>query len=98
MYVLKLETCTCLIQPRVLYRSLYVQIQLLKGVEEYKFTQQIIWYELVNVYTCTYMYILVYTWTSFVCTVLRLSSILRTQMALKDELSTANQQSSKGTS
>ena len=98
MYVLKLETCTCLIQPRVLYRSLDGQIQLLKGVEEYKFAQQVIWYKLVNVYTCTYMYILVYTWTSFVCTVLRLSSILRTQMALKDELSTANQQSSKGTS
>ena len=34
------------------------------------------------------MYIPVYTWTSFACTVLRLSSMFRTQTALEEELGT----------
>ena len=34
------------------------------------------------------MYILVYTWTNFVCTVPGLSSMFRTQMALEEELLT----------
>ena len=34
------------------------------------------------------MYILVYTWTSFVCTVPGLSSMFRTQIALEEELQT----------
>ena len=33
---------------RVLHRSLDGQIQLLKGVEEYKLAQEIIWYEKVK--------------------------------------------------
>ncbi len=61
-------------------------MQFLKGVEEYKFMQQIIWYEMVkNVHTKIYMYIPVYTWTSFVITVLLLSSMFRTQTALEEE-------------
>ena len=35
-----------------------------------------------------YKYILVYTWSSFVCTVPRQSAILRTQIALEEELGT----------
>jgi hypothetical protein len=62
-------------------------MQFLKGVEEYKFVQQIIWYEMdKNIHTKIYVYIPVYTWTGFVRTVLRLSSIFRTQTALEEEL------------
>jgi hypothetical protein len=62
-------------------------IQFLKGVEEYKFKQEIIWHEMVKyVHTKIYMYIPVYTWTCFVCTVLLLSSMFRTRTALEEEL------------